>query len=250
GYDGKDKTFFFGTFEGFRFPRGATVQNNVPTQAIRNGDFSAEGVTVRDPLTGQPFQNNRIPDNRISPIAKAFLTLYPLPNAGVTNKLHAANYIRNASNNLNSNQYDIRIDHYLTSKQSVFGRWTQKNINVDIPNILSLPSTTSFDNYKILVASHNYTITPSLLNEARFGLTLNDSGNSFPFDGRAFTKALGFAGIGPDFPFNGLPDISFSTGNISNLNRNRADGVSRSRTFQFNNNLTWTKGRHTMKYGF
>src|SRR5262249_12388914 len=54
GYDGKDKTFFFGTFEGFRFPRGATVQNNVPTQAIRNGDFSAEGVTVRDPLTGQP----------------------------------------------------------------------------------------------------------------------------------------------------------------------------------------------------
>src|SRR5262249_44093492 len=165
-YHGKDKTFFFGTFEGFRFPRGATVQNNVPTQAMRSGDFSAEGVTVRDPLTGQPFQNNRIPDNRISPIAKAFLTLYPLPNNGATDKRHNANYIRNTSNNLNSNQYDIRIDHYLTGKQSVFGRWTQKNINVDSPNILSLPSNTSFDNYKILVTSYNYTITPYLLNEA------------------------------------------------------------------------------------
>jgi hypothetical protein len=250
GYNGKDKTFFFATFEGFRFPRGATVQNTVPTQAMRNGDFSAEGLTVRDPLTGQPFLNNRIPDNRISPIAKAILTLYPLPNNGPTDRRQNANYIRNSSSSLNSNQYDIRIDHYLTSKQSVFGRWTQKNINVDVPNNLALPSNTSFDKYKILVASHNYTITPALLNEARFGLTLNDSGTSFPFDGRAFTNALGFAGIGPDFPFNGLPDISFSSGNLSGLNRDRADSASQSRTFQFNDNLTWTRGRHTMKYGF
>ncbi len=249
-YKGKDKTFFFGTFEGFRFPRGATVQNNVPTQAMRNGDFTAEGVTVRDPLTGAAFPGNRIPDNRISPIAKAILTLYPLPNNGPTDKRQNANYIRNTSNNLNSNQYDIRVDHYLTQKQSVFARWTWKDISVDSPNILSLPSSTTFDKYKILVASHNYTITPHLLNEARFGLTLNDSGSSFPFDGRAFTKGLNFTGIGPDFPFNGLPNIDFSTGNVSDLNRNRADGSSQSRTFQFNNNLTWTKGRHTMKYGF
>lgn len=248
-YNGKDKTFFFGTFEGFRFPRGATVQNTVPTQAMRNGDFSGETVTVRDPLTGQAFAGNRIPDNRISPIAKQILSLYPLPNTGSTTKLGVANYIRNTSNNLNSNQYDIRIDHYLTQKQSVFARWTQKNVNIDQPNILSLPSNTNFDKYKILVASHNYTITPHLLNEARFGFTLNNSGTSFPFDGREFTKNLNFTGIGPSFPFNGLPNIDFAQ-DISDLNRNRADGKSQSKTLQFNNNLTWTKNRHTMKYGF
>ncbi len=248
-YNGKDKTFFFGTYEGFRFPRGQTVQNTVPTQAMRNGDFSAEGVTVRDPLTGQPFANNRIPDNRISPIAKSILTLYPLPNAGATDKLRVANYIRNSSSSLNSNQYDIRVDHYLTSKQSVFGRWTWKDVNVDSPNILALPSNTNYDRYKILVASHNYTMTSHLLNEARFGLTRNDSGTAFPFDGRAFTNSLGFQGIGPDFPFNGLPNITFS-GDVSDLNRNRADSISQSRTYQFNDNLSWTKGRHTMKYGF
>lgn len=248
-YNGKDKTFFFGTFEGFRFPRGETVQNTVPTQAMRNGDFSAENVVVRDPLTNSPFPGNRIPDNRISPIAKAFLTLYPLPNNGQTDKLRVANYIRNSSSSLNSDQYDIRIDHYLTRKQSVFGRWTWKDVAVDDPNILDLPSNTNYDKYKILVASHNYTITPSLLNEARFGLTLNDSGTAFPFDGRDFTNKLGFQGIGPDFPFNGLPNVSFS-GDVSDLNRNRGDSVSQSRTYQFNNNLTWTKGRHTMKYGF
>ncbi len=249
-YNGKDKTFFFGTFEGFRFPRGTTIQNTVPTQALRNGDFSGEpNVTVRDPLTGQPFAGNRIPDNRISPIAKSILSLYPLPNAGATDRLRVANYIRNSSSSLNSDQYDIRIDHYLTSKQSVFGRWTWKDVSQDSPNNLALPSNTDFDRYKILVVSHNYTLTPRLLNEARFGMTLNDSGTAFPFDGRDFTAKLGFQGIGPNFPFNGLPNIDFS-GDISDLNRNRADGVSRSRTFQFNNNLTWTKGRHTMKYGF
>jgi hypothetical protein len=248
-YNGRDKTFFFGTFEGFRFPRGQTVQNTVPTQAMRNGDFSAEGVVVKDPLTGLPFPGNRIPDNRISPIAKSILTLYPLPNNGPTDKLRVANFIRNSSSSLNSDQYDIRIDHYLTQKQSIFGRWTWKDVAVDSPNILNLPSNTNFDRYKILVVSHNYTITPSLLNEARFGLTLNDSGTAFPFDGRDFTNKLGFQGIGPDFPFNGLPDVSFS-GDISNLNRDRGDSAAQSRTFQFNDNLTWTRGRHTMKYGF
>jgi hypothetical protein len=248
-YKGRDKTFFFGTFEGFRFPRGQTVQNTAPTQAMRNGDFSAENVVVKDPLTGLPFSGNRIPDNRISPIAKSILTLYPLPNNGPTDRLRVANYIRNSSSSLNSDQYDIRIDHYLTQKQSVFGRWTWKDVAVDSPNILDLPSNTNYDRYKILVASHNYTITPSLLNEARFGMTINNSGTAFPFDGRDFTNKLGFQGIGPDFPFNGLPNISFS-GDVSDLNRNRGDSASQSRTYQFNNNLTWTKGRHTMKYGF
>ncbi len=249
-YNGKDRTFFFGTYEGLRLPRGATIQNTVPTQAMRNGDFSAlANVTVRDPLTGQAFANNRIPDNRISAISKALLTLYPLPNVSNPDQFRVANYIRNASNNINSDQYDVRIDHNLTSKQSVFGRWTWKEIATDAPNILTLPSNTAFDNYKILVVSHNYTITPRLLNEARFGLTLNDSGTSFPFDGRDFTNKLGFTGIGPNFPFNGLPNIDFS-GDITDLSRNRADGKSQSRTFQFNNNLTWTVGRHTTKYGF
>ncbi|HQR36701.1 MAG TPA: TonB-dependent receptor [Blastocatellia bacterium] len=249
-YDGKDKTFFFGTFEGLRLPRGQTIQNTVPTQAMRNGDFSAlTGVTVRDPLTGQPFANNRVPDNRISPIAKSILTLYPLPNVSNPDQFRVANYIRNSSSSINSDQYDIRIDHNLTGKQSIFSRWTWKDVAQDSPNSLSLPSNTAFDKYKILVVSHNYTLTPRLLNEARFGLTLNDSGTSFPFDGRDFTAKLNFTGIGPNFPFNGLPNIDFS-GDITDLNRNRADGASQSRTYQFNNNLTWTKGRHTTKYGF
>lgn len=249
-YRGRDKTFFYGTFEGFQFPRGATIQNSVPTQLMRNGDFSNEGVTIVDPLTGQPFPGNRIPDNRISPIAKAFLTLYPLPNAGAIDVQRAANYIDNRSNNLTSNQYDVRIDHYLTQKQLIYGRWTWKNVETTAPTRLLVPSSSDFDNYRLLVLSHNYTITPNLLNEARFGFTTNNDGTDIPFDGRAFTETLGLQGItGSDIPFNGLPNLSFS-GDTSNLSINRAENTSQSRTFQFNNNLTWIKGRHAMKYGF
>src|ERR1700722_484353 len=81
-YNGKNKTFFFGTFEGFRFPRGATIQNEVPTQAMRRGDYAGTGITVKDPTTGVPFPNDQIPANRISSVAQGFLALYPLPNAG------------------------------------------------------------------------------------------------------------------------------------------------------------------------
>ena len=209
-YNGHDKTFFYGTYEGFRYPRQATIQNEVPTQAERNGDFNAEGVTVTDPTTGQPFPNNTIPANRISSVASKFLTLYPLPNAGNLTTAHSANYIDNRQNDYTSDQYDARIDQYITSNQSVFARWTWKNISQFGPQQLLVPSTSNPDNYKLLAAAYNYAIKPNLLNEARFGFTLETNSVSMPLDGRAFTKSLGLVGIGPDFPFNGLPVVDIT----------------------------------------
>ncbi len=247
-YNGHDKSFFYGTYEGFRYPRQATIQNQVLTQAERNGDFSAEGVTVIDPNTGQPFANDTIPASRISPIAAKILNLYPLPNAGDLTKSHSANYIDNRQNNYTSDQYDIRGDQYLTSNQSVFARWTWKNISQLNPQNLLVPSESNPDNYKLLVAAYNYAIRPNLLNEARFGFTLRTTSVSLPFDGRAFTSSLGLVGIGPTFPFNGLPDISIT--DYQGLNTDRADSTSRSDTYQATDNLTWSKGRHTFKFGF
>ena len=138
-YNGHDKTFFFGTYEGFRYPRGATIQNEVPTQALRSGNFSAEGVMIKDPRTGLPFPNDTIPASRISSVALGFLALYPLPNAGDLTTAHSANYIDNRQNNYTSDQYDIRVDHYLTSKQSIFARWTWKSISALNPQNLLVP---------------------------------------------------------------------------------------------------------------
>jgi hypothetical protein len=118
-YNGKNKTFFFGTYEGLRLPQAATIQNEVPTQAMRNGDFSASGIIGL--TTGQPFPNDQIPTNRINSVAQGFLTLYPLPNVGNLNTVHAANFTTNRDSSLNSDQYDVQLDHYHTSNMCI---WT------------------------------------------------------------------------------------------------------------------------------
>lgn len=247
-YNGHDKTFFYGTFEGFQFPRGETIQNSVPTQAMRNGDFSNEPYVVSAP-GGGPYPGNKIPTSAISPASATFMSLYPLPNAGNTNVQHSANYITNQSNNYTSNQFDVRGDQYIGTRQSMFARFTWKNINKNDPQELLVPSSTDYERVRMLVASHTFSITPSLVNEGRFGFTIDDSGTSNPFDGRGFAKSLGLIGLGPTYPFNGIPELDFS-GTTSNLNVDRLESNSSSRTYQINDNLSWTKGKHSMKFGF
>ena len=248
-YNGKERTFFYGTYEGFRYPKTSTLQNDVPTDAMRNGSFGAEGVAIIDPTTGSPFPNNTIPVARINPVAQKILSLYPSPNAGGTGVAHKANYIDTRDTSYHSDQYDIRIDHYLTSKQSIFGRWTWKNITAASTNNLLLPSNQNPDNYRLLVLAHNYTITPRLLNEARFGLTRNDSGYSSSFDGAGFAEQLGLQGlIGLPAFFNGVPEVNIT--NLTGLTAGRLEGLTRGRTYQVVDNLSWNRGRHTFKFGF
>jgi Carboxypeptidase regulatory-like domain len=248
-YNGRNKTFFYGTYEGFRYPKTSTVQNTVPTDAMRNGNFNAEGVTIVDPTNNTPFPSNTVPTSRVSSVAQKILSLYPLPNAGSAAAVHAANYIITRDTSYHSDQYDIRIDHYLTSKQSIFGRWTSKNITSLSTNNLLVPSNTNPDNYRLLVLAHNYTIKPNLLNEARFGFTRNDSGYSNSLDGKAFSESLGLQGlIGTPAFFNGLPEVDIS--NLTGLTADRLEGITHGRTYQAVDNLTWVKGRHVIKFGF
>src|ERR1035438_9378249 len=170
-YNGRNKNFYFGTYQGLRLPRSKTIQDQVPTAAMRAGDFSASGITVNDPTTGAPFPNDKIPSTMINSVAAGFLALYPTPNAGNLNTPHAANYIVNRDYSVNSDQFDARIDHYLTSNMSVFGRFTWKDIGQAQPQDLLVPSENDSINYKLLATSWNWTIRPNLINEFRFGFT-------------------------------------------------------------------------------
>jgi hypothetical protein len=248
-YNGKNKTFFYGTYEGFRYPKSSTVQNTVPTSAERSGNFSAEGVTIVDPTTGLPFANDSIPSSRISPVAQKILSLYPLPNAGESTSVHSANYIVNRDTSYHSDQYDIRIDQYLNSQNSIFGRWTYKNIDSLATNNLLVPSSTTPDIYHLLVLAWNYTIKPNLLNEVRFGFTTDDTGTSNSFNGAAFSSSLGLQGL-PGLPafFNGLPEIDIN--NLTSLNADRLQGLTHSKTYQAVDNVSWELGKHTLKFGF
>lgn len=245
-YNGKDKTFLYFTWESLRYPRQGTIQNTVPTSFVRNGDFSREGVNIRDPYTFQPFPGNVIPASRISDIAKKVLAYYPLPNTGPTDRRSAANFRENRSTTIESDQYEARVDQNFSEKHHVYGRFSYKNNPAIGPNNLSLPSDTQSAKFWQGSASWTYTIAPSLLNEFRFGYVKSDSASIFNFDGRSFTNSLGLNDISQDIFFNGLPN--FAPDLYTAFNKGRP-GYSISDNLQFIDNLTWVKGKHTFRFG-
>jgi len=242
-------TFFFGDYEGMRFRTQTVRQETVPSQDMRNGDFSAFDP-IHD-LDGTPFPNNIIPADRISPVATAILQYYPLPIQGGPNNFANFNHTLNVPNPILSDQFDIRIDHTINSKQNVFGRWTYKNGRTVNPSGLLLPAETDFEHDNQIVIAHNYAITPNLINELRGGISRGQHGGNFPLDGPAFMQQLGLNSqqLGP-FPPGGFPDFVFEPrGGIDNIVHTRPD-PQLNNNFQINENLTWTKGRHTLKFGF
>ena len=245
----RNRLFFYGTYEGLRLARGGTVQATVPTDAMRQGDLSNEPrITLRDPLNNNaPIPNNRIPASLITSIAPKVLAFYPRPNFGAGVVQQSANYRENKALPLRSKQFDLRLDLQLTSKQSIFTRYSWKNINQVGVYALLLPSDDVYNDSRSNVVSHNYTISSSMLNEFRVGFVHSDAATSYNFDGRKIIGDFGFQGLGP-FPFNGLTGVAFS-GATSNFGRGKA-GFTFSKNFQFNDNFTWTKGRHTLKFGF
>src|SRR6266513_4412799 len=203
-------TFFFGDYEAMRYRTQTVRQETVPTVAMRKGDFSSlPGVTVHD-LNGTPFPGNMIPTSSFDPRAALILKFYPLPNQGGVNNFAFDNYTINVPNPTLSDQFDIRIDHTINTKQSVFGRWSSKHKTQATPSGLALPAETDFEHDNQIVLAHNYAITPNLINELRGGISRRQSGGAFPVDGPAFMQQLGLnpQQLGP-FPPGGFPDFVF-----------------------------------------
>ncbi|PWT97565.1 MAG: hypothetical protein C5B51_31130 [Terriglobia bacterium] len=151
-YKGKDETFFFFNYEGFRLRQGQTFTNTNPTAAQRGGDFSnlrsANGavIPIYDPLTTvsdpnnpsgyirTPFANNAIPANRITLPSRLLLGLYPLPNVPGIPFTNANNWIGNAPVGGDNDEVVVRLDHNVSAKQHLFARysyWTNLNLPID-----------------------------------------------------------------------------------------------------------------------
>lgn len=246
-YDGRDKTFFFATYEGYRSPRTAFFQYSVPTAAMKQGNFSGvKGVApLKNPFTGGTYSNFAVPVNSI---AQKFLQFFPDPNTGDTNTYAPGtlNYTTNKDTSLFSNQFDIRGDQYLGKRALIFGRFTWKNFNQSSANNLAVPSNTAVNQNRVFVAAFNYNFSPRLLNEFRFGGTLNTAGTTNPFNGTAFTTSSGLTGLQNLF-YNGLPELDFNF--LSSLNADRLSSTTKSRTFIYTDSLSWILGRHNLKFG-
>ncbi len=250
-YRGKDKTFFFADYEGNRRRFTTPEVLSVPTSAMRAGDLTnLPGGAVIDPATGSPFPGNQIPKSQLNPVAQSLFNNYvPLPNFGNGVDTNG-NYRAQAATPAGINGYDVRVDHNINAQQQLYGRWTWKNVDTTAANNL-LPSERDHETNRNLILSHNYSIRPTLLNEVRFGLTYYSRTVNFPISGADAVQRLGLTGLNlSDVPgVNAFPtfDFSDSTG-FTTIGRDKT-GVLRSQTIQFTDNLSWVKGKHTMKFG-
>jgi len=248
-YNGHDRTFFFVTYEGNRRPGSQLLQFTVPTAAMDAGNFNGlpGGATV-DPQNGAPFPNNQVPSTRISPVASTFLSkYYALPNYGTSLN---ANYRTLVSVPSSTNGYDTRLDHAIGSKQQLYVRWSWKDIPYYSTNGL-LPVSDRDILSKNLIISHNFTLRPNLVNEFRFGISLWERTEHFPIKGADALSTLGIQGldVSKHADAGAFPGIDFSDGtNFSTVGRSK-DSPTRSRAYQFSDNLSWIRGRHAFKFG-
>ena len=184
-YGGKNRTFFFFDFLGQRNNLPFPVTTTVPTALARQGIFT-DYPTITDPLTGRPFPGNRIPQERIDPIAQRILNLYPLPTANVFNPGEFnRNYATSRDVREVIDNYGIRVDHRFTNANSLTFRFNDqrlKNVRNNFfptPEVVPPPGlpTAGFGageevgNTRQLVVTDTHTFSPTLLNEFRFGLT-------------------------------------------------------------------------------
>lgn len=258
-YNGKDKTFFFLDYEGNRRRTSVPEQYLVPTLAQRNGDIS--GLPIIDPVSGNPtnvllnptsgapFPNNQIPQSMLNPVSQRLLNeYYPLPNVNALNAGY--NYETLQSTPATTNGVDGRLDHYITSNQQVYARFSWKNVNADTVNPL-LPDDINVEHDRSLIFSYNYTLTPKMVNEFRFGFTNSNQDVVFPIQGADADNQLGLTGISfANHPTTGaFPTFNFSDGTgFTPIGRDK-DGPGASRTYEFTDNLTRTMGRHTVRVG-
>ncbi len=262
-YNGRDKMFFFMSFEGLRLPREAPILESVPSTDMRNGNICAylatNGVAQVYQPNGKAIPCNSVP---VSPLAANVLKyLFPLPNYGPAGAV-ANNYQINFPSPISSNQADFRIDQNLTAKQTIYARATYKNRQVTTaPQQGCTPADFCVTSGSPLLGvfsqpeqdagvtiAYNYVIKPTLINELRGGWNGFHFETTFNSNNTTLLSELGLvmpAGVTlptiptvPNFYFPGYAQ----TGGAN-------PSIQRSNITQVFDNLTWTKGKHTFKFG-
>jgi hypothetical protein len=272
-YNGKDHTFFFVDYEGYRRDSQTLLLGNVPTLAMRRGDFS-ETAPIYDPLTTRPnpsgsgfirdaFAGNQIPSNRWDPMTAKLINAYPTP----TSPGRFNNYLANLVQHQAWNQGDVRVDHQISPKDNFFARWSIQNTETRVPSTfppvtipgISQPISlgnedsfagTSFQPAQHAVASYVRVISPRVVNEFRAGF------NRFRVDYLADQFAPG-AGLGNQFGIvnsNVTPNEQnfpiFSPSSYIGIGQTRSLPIfRRENTFQYIDNMSATLGKHTLKWG-
>jgi len=203
----RDKTFFFGSFEALRIRQDQIFDKPVAQPAMLTGDFSSLSKPIIDPTTGSPFPNNQIPADRFDTAAVSFFPYLVQPN-GADGNYHAV-----APTKTDTTSGTARIDHVLTGKQHLYGRW----VRYDSPQLFYGYSPKVYETNKTVQESYSldyvYTISPNMLFSVDAGY--QSSNNTFispQVGGTNLTEQAGIQGFSSPAQqtAGGLPTASIS----------------------------------------
>lgn len=254
---GVERTFFFGSYEGQRVRQSLTKTFSVPTLAMRTGDLSAFSQ-IYDPLTTDasgnrtPFGGNRIPTQRLDPVATALLARIPLPNLPGSSR----NLISTEVERTNLDNYSLRLDHQLTRKDSLFARLSifharafqpfgsGKLSEALVPGFGRQLTTRSMN----LALSHTHFFTPNLFNEIRVGYLGVSGGQVSQNRGNDFAASVGLLGTTKVDEDQGYPQVSFG-GLFSNIGDPATFVTRHDNSLEFYDNVFINRGKHKIKVG-
>jgi hypothetical protein len=274
-YNGRDKLFFLFNYEGFRqreglnltglYPSAAQLAGNLADNSAGTGIFptsssfcqanpgSVHCGDVLNPATGRPFLNNQIPASFLSPISQKAIPFIPAPNVAINPSsltFPTFNTFGSPKQINNFDQYNARIDYHLSSKDAIYGSYSNSDEPLYVPSLQVLGGTNNPLKDQLWTATWVRIISPSIVNEFRFGH--NDTSTFKLEEGAdgpnyaADTFGLKNTSTNP-FDF-GVPSFGISGfGGVGSFSE--AIGADEE-NYQYVDNLTINHGHHNFKIGF
>jgi Carboxypeptidase regulatory-like domain/TonB dependent receptor len=273
----RDKLFYFAGYEGDFILQGYAGVISVPTPQMLSGDLSGSSTPIYDPATGNPdgsgktpFPGNKIPQSRISPVAKIMIPYVPAPNTNLSGIVNNFAVVQATVYNLH--KIDTKIDYQITPKLRVSGRYGyQPYFNQQDPFFGQFLggssggwpafSSNGAGNYLqngatlAVSGSVTYVFSPTLIIDGTFGVTqphqllfptMTDVKVGLDTLGIPGTNigALPWSGGMPDFDIQGYPSSTGTTFGYSYPPLEYKDPV-----FEYAANVTKIKGSHNIRVG-
>lgn len=257
-YNGKNRSLFYGSYEGFRQTIGAVDLQLVPTGAEYTGDFSAllaKGIQLYNPFTANrdPFPNNQIPSTMIDQnMVKLAQALFPPASGSYEGGVF--NYENATPQTHTSDQYDIRGDEYLTKKDLVWAHFLRQNNPISsyggIPKLATITSFTAHN----FGAQWIHTFGPSSILTVGVGQNIGTQFHNTTYNGDAqsIVSAAGFASsFACNYPYGRkgclIPDLSIGSYIGGGEGSETAGGLSA--IWEYKVDYQRTFGRHTLYVG-
>jgi hypothetical protein len=275
-YNGRNKTFFFGSYEKLNQKAQSVASTTVLSQAMRNGNFSAlgswnpatstcvapAGVTspqcIKDPSTGTYYPGNIIPASELSTasaaIAQKYMAYIPLPNSPGTNGINNNYASVNYPNDLWIAQTLTRVDENVGQHVRLFARYHWQNLTYANGSVVPANSAFGPGNSRNLAFGYSHIITPQLVNDFHFGINtfVTDVLNYWYINNlKGAGTALGIPGFNYDTTTGnlGVPYVSVTSAAGMNIGNNGSNWFQDDRTIDAFNQVSYTRGRHNIMAG-